>query len=166
VSKYAEGTTVSVTNSRAEIEKIVFKYAGPGAEFSFHLCENGADIMFAANGRHVRFSLPLPTMEEAKKGAKGKRDWGDVTNVGRRQAWVDQESRRRWRCLVLAIKAKLEVVESGIASFEEEFLAHIVHQSGVTVYQAIKNAGSGNKLLPPMEDDNVVDIEKAKGERS
>ena len=56
--------------------------------------------------------------------------------------------------MVLAIKAKLEVVESGIASFEEEFLAHIVNAAGVTVYQAIKNASDGNRMLPPLSADS------------
>jgi len=135
MAKYAEGTTVSVVNSRLEIEKIILRYAGQGAEFAYMQREGSADIVFAAHGRRVRFTLPLPTMD-----------------VGRRQAWVERESMRRWRCLVLAIKAKLEVVESGIASFEEEFLAHIVNPAGVTVYQAIKNAASdGSRLLPPLQ---------------
>lgn len=148
--KYAEGTTVSTISSRLEIEKVILKYAGQRAEFAYMQRDGAADIVFAAHNRRVRFTLPLPTMEEAKKGAMGKRDWGQVQDVGRRQAWVERESMRRWRCLVLAIKAKLEVVESGIATFEEEFLAHIVNPAGITVYQAIKNASDGSRLLPPL----------------
>ena len=41
--------------------------------------------------------------------------------------------RQRWRALNLAIKAKLEAVESGIVTFDQEFLAHIVGPSGQTV---------------------------------
>ena len=154
MAKYAEGTTVSVISSRLEIEKIILRYAGNSAEFAYMQKDGSADIVFAANGRRVRFTLPLPTMEEAKKGAMKKRDWSTVTDVGRRQAWIDQESMRRWRCLVLAIKAKLEVVESGIASFEEEFLAHIVNPAGLTIYQAIKNASDGSRMLPPLPTEN------------
>ena len=150
MAKYAEGTTVSVLNSRMEVEKIILKYAGQGAEFAYMQREGSADIVFAAHNRRVRFTLPLPTLEEAKKAAMGKRDYYEIKDVGRRQAWVERESMRRWRCLVLAIKAKLEVVESGIASFEEEFLAHIVNPAGLTVYQAIKNASDGSRLLPPL----------------
>ena len=150
MAKYAEGTTVSVLTSRLEVEKIILRYAGQGAEFAYMQRDGSADVVFAANGRRVRFTLPLPTMEEAKKGAKKRGDWGDVLDVGRRQAWVEKESMRRWRCLVLAIKAKLEVVESGIATFEEEFLAHIVNPAGLTVYQAIKNASDGSRLLPAL----------------
>jgi hypothetical protein len=34
---------------------------------------------------------------------------------------MEAETRRRWRALALAIEAKLEVVDTGIASFEHEF---------------------------------------------
>ncbi len=50
----------------------------------------------------------------------------------------DQACRQRWRALALLVKAKLEAVESGIVSFEEEFLAHVVLPDGSTVYQAAK----------------------------
>lgn len=150
MAKYAEGTTVSAINSRLEIEKIILKYAGQGAEFAYMQRDGFADIVFAAHGRRVRFTLPLPTREEAAKGAMRRGDWRVCTDVGRIAAWREKESMRRWRCLVLAIKAKLEVVESGIATFEEEFLAHIVNPAGITVYQAIKNAEDGSRLLPPV----------------
>lgn len=156
MAKYAEGTTVSVLSSRLEIEKLILKYAGQRAEFAYMQRQDSADIVFAAHGRRVRFTLPLPTMEEAKRGAMKKRDYCAVADVNRRQSWIDQESMRRWRCLVLAIKAKLEVVESGIATFEEEFLAHIVNSAGLTIYQAIKNASDGAKLLPPMPTEGVA----------
>lgn len=44
-----------------------------------------------------------------------------------------QAERQRWRALFLVIKAKLESVESRIATFEEEFLAHIVLPDDRTV---------------------------------
>ena len=58
-------------------------------------------------------------------------------NTRRSEAQVgaayEQAVRQRWRALALVIKAKLEAVETGITSFEEEFLAHIVLPSGQTV---------------------------------
>ena len=38
--------------------------------------------------------------------------------------------RQKWRALALVIKAKLEAVESGIAVFEDEFMAYIVLPGG------------------------------------
>jgi len=53
---------------------------------------------------------------------------------------------------VLAIKAKLECVESGIASFEEEFLAYIVLPNQQTMGQLalpqIAQAYGGGKMPP------------------
>jgi hypothetical protein len=163
MSEYAEGTTVSVINSRMEVEKIILKYAGQSAAYSYGQMEGQAAVSLVAHGRRVRFTVPIPTLEEAKKGAMRKRDYYEVKDIPRRQEWVDQESRRRWRCLVLAIKAKLEVVESGIATFEEEFLAHIVNPAGQTVYEAIQQAtANGQRLLPPVNETNVVEISQAR----
>jgi hypothetical protein len=45
----------------------------------------------------------------------------------------DQAVRQRWRALVLVLKAKLEAIESGISSFEDEFLAQTVLPDNTTV---------------------------------
>jgi len=58
------------------------------------------------------------------------------------KAW-EQAGRQRWRALALAVKAKLEAVESQITSFETEFMAHIVMPNGKT---------AGEILLPQIED--------------
>jgi len=44
-----------------------------------------------------------------------------------------QERRRRWRALLLVIKAKLEAVSSGISTLEREFLADVVLPNSKTV---------------------------------
>lgn len=54
-----------------------------------------------------------------------------------RTAAYDSEVRRRWRSLALAVKAKLEVVATGISTFESEFLAHIVLSNGATVGESV-----------------------------
>ena len=41
--------------------------------------------------------------------------------------------RRLWRSMLLVIKAKLEAVNSGIVTIEQEFLAHIVLPDGSVV---------------------------------
>jgi len=46
---------------------------------------------------------------------------------------AEQACRQKWRALSLVVKAKLEAVESGITTFEDEFLAHIVLPNGQTV---------------------------------
>lgn len=138
---FAEGTSVPVERSRAEIERLVSKYGA--SEFSSGWMGTQAAIQFMAKGRRVRFVLELPDEAWARR------------NRGRRSKplahLVDAESRRRWRCMLLAIKAKLEVVESGIATFDEEFLAHIVVEDGRTVFDRIReSATNGRPLLGPV----------------
>jgi hypothetical protein len=77
------------------------------------------------------------------------------TPEGAHKAW-EQACRQRWRALLLVIKAKLEAVETGITSFEDEFMAHIIMPDGLTAAQHVrpwiaKSYASGDTppLLPP-----------------
>jgi hypothetical protein len=47
------------------------------------------------------------------------------------KAW-EQATKQKWRALALGIKAKLEFIESGISTFEQEFLGHILLPDGKT----------------------------------
>jgi hypothetical protein len=49
-----------------------------------------------------------------------------------------QTSRRLCRALLLVLKAKLEAVESGVAIFEDEFLANIVLPTGALVASEVR----------------------------
>ncbi|MFN7930906.1 MAG: hypothetical protein U0Y68_23875 [Blastocatellia bacterium] len=57
------------------------------------------------------------------------------------EAW-EQATRQKWRALALVIKAKLEAVESGITTIEQEFLPFIVAADGRTV---------GEHLIPQLD---------------
>lgn len=159
---FAEGTTVSPAKSRMEIEELVMKRAGRDAEFSSGQAAGVAAIQFVAHNRRVRFTLPLPAREEAAKKAKRKHSWQPPSKE-RIEQWLEGETRRRWRCLLLTIKAKFEVVETGIESFDEAFLANIVSAGGQTVYEQITlMANAGQKLLGAVDEPNVVDITEAR----
>lgn len=147
---FAEGTTVPVAKTRGEIEALVEKYGA--ARFASGWDETGkAAVSFAIKGRLVRFALQLPGLEEGRKKAPRRYTWKTPTDA-QAQKWVDAETRRRWRCLLLAIKAKLEVVETGIETFEQAFLANIVTDNNLTVYERLKIAeDDGTLLLPPVE---------------
>ena len=133
---YADGTTVSAEKSRLEIEALVSKYAGRDADFSSGRTAGKAAILFVANGRRVRFVVPLPTDAEAVQNGKRKNSRRPATDTQKAE-WIEQETRRRWRCLLLAIKAKLEVVATGISTFEEEFAMNMVLPDGKTVGDVI-----------------------------
>lgn len=136
--KFAANTDVSVERSKAEIEGVVMRYGANG--FISGWLGNEAMITFEMRDRRIRFILPLPE-RNAEEYTHRRVNQHATTTTPRSpeeayKAW-EQACRQKWRALALAVKAKLEAVESGISSFEEEFLAHIVLPTGLTIGQTI-----------------------------
>jgi len=104
---YARYTKVPPDRSRAEIERLLTRYKADQFGTAIDNDKGRAMVQFRLQKRLIRFDLPFPSKNE-------------------------REVRRRWRALVLSIKAKLETVQSGISSFESEFLSHIVMPDGRT----------------------------------
>jgi len=114
-------------------------------------------IMFETRSRKVKFLLPLPLLQPTTSS------WNQKKGLYYSQNSWEQELRRRWRCLVLSIKSKLECVETGITTFEDEFMAHIVLPNGSTVGQVmnvqIENAyktGGMPPLLDTTDESSVI----------
>lgn len=128
MARYAERTKVPVSSSRAEVERLLQRY---GADQFLYAAESGrAMVGFRMQERQIRITINVPADDP-------------------------QEERRMWRALVLALKSKLESVESGIETFDEAFLAHVVTPDGTTVGEWAKEQikvmyerGSMPKLLP------------------
>lgn len=134
---YASKTQVPIDRSQGEIRRILERYSAHG--FAFGEQGDKAVVMFQMNQRMIKFIVPMPV--KPKPGA---------TEASCRTH--QQICRSRWRGLVLAIKAKLECVESGISSFEQEFMAQILLPNGKTVGEAmtpqIQKAYSDGKMPP------------------
>jgi len=149
MARFAEGTTVSVEKSRAEIEKLITKYGATST--AFMTAPGRAVVCFEANGRRIMFELKLPDVTEKRFQRDGR---GSVLGPLKRTEKWEQACRQSWRALALVIKAKLEAVEAGITSFEDEFLAHIVMPDGQTVATHIKpriaEAYAGGQMLALM----------------
>lgn len=109
---YAEKTKVPVDRSRTEIEQTLQRYGA--TRFAYFTEAGKAIVVFEAKDRRLRFDLPVPAGDSDKD---------------------KQIARQKWRALGLCIKAKLESVTSGIETFEEAFLAHVVMPDGLTVLQ-------------------------------
>jgi DNA repair photolyase len=125
---YATDTDVPVEKSRAEIERLLQR-AG-AEEFGSMLNTKSAIIAFRLRGKMVRFTLPLPNRNaEAFTHTPGRKKLRSEAEA--HKAW-EQGCRSRWRALCLCIKAKLEACETGITTFESEFLAHFVIPGGKT----------------------------------
>ena len=131
MSRYAENTSVSSDKSRSEIERILSRYGATG--FMYGWSDRGAVVAFEADGRRVKFDLPLP--DRASREFTHTPSRGTRRTDAQIEAEYEKAVRQRWRALALVIKAKLEAVESGITVFEEEFMAHIVLPDGRTVAQ-------------------------------
>ncbi len=132
---YAARTGVSTAKSRAEIETMLQR-AG-AKSFAIGWDTRGASIVFELQSRRVKLVLPLPLPEE-KQFTHDKRGRPRAKDSAGRE-W-DVACRARWRALVLIIKAKLEAVSSGVAVFEQEFLAHIIMPDGQTVAEIVQPA--------------------------
>lgn len=149
---YAEGTSVDVTQSQAEIKKLVTRHGATG--FLIAEAEHKGTLVgivqFMLHGRMVRYERRYPSAKEFAL---------DANDRPRKPAQIDSkreaEWKRRWRALQLIIKAKLEMVAAGDTTFEREFLADIMLPKGGTVAdvmlpqlsEAYEN-GTMPKLLP------------------
>jgi hypothetical protein len=134
MSRFAEATDVSVEKSRAEIERLLVRYGAD--QFMSGWRDKAAVVAFRAQGRHLRFLLPLPSKDDPefkKRGAPNQYQPGGVPTQEQQMRRWEQACRQRWRALCLCIKAKLEAVETGISTFESEFLANIVLPNGQTM---------------------------------
>jgi hypothetical protein len=103
LGNYAASTSVPVERSRAEVERILTKYGA--TKFGTMSEETKVTVYFEVKGRQVQWSIPMPTKKDAR---------------------YEQEVRRRWRVMVITVKAMLEAVESKLLTFDQAFLSHIV----------------------------------------
>jgi len=117
--RYASETTVPPDRSRAEIERVLERYGA--ARFLYGWEPGHALISFEMRGRRMRFVLPLPDESEFRFTPRLQ-----LRSDGAWREAHQQALRQRWRALALIIKAKLEAIESGIVTFEAEFLAQTV----------------------------------------
>jgi len=125
---YAAKTDISTSRSRDEIERTLARYGAK--QFAYGWSADQAVLGFVAKDRQIRFVLPLPDPKEREftVSPTGRRRTADAA----RAAW-EQACRAQWRALALVIKAKLQAVESGIVTFEDEFAMHMVLPGGATV---------------------------------
>lgn len=135
MARYAEGTTVSIESSQAEIARLITRYGARRFASGWDDDAGLAIIQFEMHDRRVlfRLTMPVPAAREFTHDGRGRAR----TQIQRQNAY-QAECRRLWRSLVMVIKAKLESVEAGIEAFEDAFLANIVLPNGTTVGEWIE----------------------------
>ena len=150
MARFAEGTTVPVERSRAEIEALITRYGARKFASGWDDESGLAVIQFEMLDRRIQFRLHLPDPQSRELTHDGR---GRQRTAVQRENAYQAECRRLWRSLVLVLKAKLESVESGVETFEQAFLANVVLPGGMTVgdYLAPQIAESYRTgQLPPM----------------
>lgn len=133
---YASATDVSSSTSREEIERTLQRYGA--TQFAYGWNGSHAVVGFVINERQVKFVLPLPDRNSDEftltPARRNRRSPGDAAKA------YEQAVKQKWRALALVIKAKLEAVESGIVTFEDEFAMHMVLPDGRTVREVVSPA--------------------------
>jgi hypothetical protein len=140
---YAQGTEVPVARSRGHIEELLTQYKADSIGIMTESVPPRATVVFRINSWAVRMRIPLPTPDDFKQGNRQRKDLALKR--------CEQAHRERWRQFFLALKAKLVSVESGVETFEEAFLPHLVLPGGGTVFEKVRgNLGSGDIDLPQL----------------
>lgn len=136
---YATTTTVPVEKSQAEINRLVSRYGATG--FGSYTESGRAMIVFQVRARRVMFVLDLPDPADRKFQFTPAHKFR-LSPEKSRAAW-EQACRSRWRALVLIVKAKLEAIEAGVSTFEDEFLPYFALPDGTRLR---------DKILPRLDE--------------
>lgn len=130
--RYAADTQVSEQRTRNEIETLLGRYGATA--FGYASTPDRSQVAFRMRGRSIRFYLPMPkATDRAISHVSTGRGNSKARSPSGIAAAIAKANRQRWRALLLIIRAKLEAIESGIVSLEEEFLAHTILPNGETV---------------------------------
>lgn len=114
--KYAENTVVPMERSTAEIERLLAAHGG--THFGMMKYPDRIELGFINNGLRMRIVVDTPNIDDADRRRR--------------------ENNRRFRALLLVVKAKLIGIEDGIVTFEDEFLPYIVMADGETIGMCLR----------------------------
>jgi hypothetical protein len=133
---YAVTTTVSVSRSQSEIQEVLEKY---GAErFGIMNEKNSGFVMFQYNNMKIQITVNYPSKDDFKHT-----DQGRLRVASAVKTQYEQARKQRWRAMLLAITAKLELIEIGSSTIEQEFMAFVKMPDGISF---------GDKAIPLLQE--------------
>jgi hypothetical protein len=149
-TRYAEGTDVPVDKSRFEIEKLLISRGADQRIFGED--EQGARVMFRMHGRMYKFDIVYPSKSDRSITYDSR---GYALSKDRVTARYQKEIQRRWRVLLISLKARFEIIDSEAATVDQEFMAYTMLPDGSTVGDNIESciedayqSGRMPELLP------------------
>lgn len=128
MTQYASKTRVSPGRTRDQLEHVLKQYGADA--FGYAWDGDQAKVNFRLNARTIRLTVQMPDRSAFRLTPTRR-----VRAVSQQTSLLEQAQRQRWRALFLVIKAKLEAIESGISTLEEEFLAWTVLPNNATVWE-------------------------------
>lgn len=159
MSSFAKGTTVSVDKTRGEVETMLRKIGASQFGTITDIEGHKAIIGFKWKNINIQMQVGLPDPKD-RAFVYPKRGYGCNSDTKQAELY-EGEVRRRWRCLALALKAKIVAVEDKVTTFEKEFLPYMVTDTGETfgdrMMPSVRAAIEGKPLkmlpaLPPATD--------------
>jgi hypothetical protein len=123
---YAKETKVDVETSQFEIQKLLQKYGAT----KFGIDWNELTIIFEIHQRKIKIKITPPQPSDRNiqfTPQRRKRTPDQIISA------LAQAKRQRWRALLLVIKAKLEAIEAGISTIDNEFLPYFILRNGQTL---------------------------------
>lgn len=112
MAKYARNTDVPVRNTKMHIEKLLIDWGIQ--EFFFGTSPRGEGIGFKYKNNVYRISVPVP------------------------EDGSEQTKRQMWRILFMSLKMKLEEIDAGLITFDDQFLSQKALPDGSTVGEFMK----------------------------
>lgn len=119
MANYAKYTKVSITKTKMDIQRLLKSWGID--EFFFGTSPRGDGIGFRYEGKIYKRNVTLP-----------EKAW-DTSNTR-----YEQLKRQRWRILYMSLKMKLEEIDDGGISFEDQFLAMMCLPDGSSVADFMK----------------------------
>jgi len=130
---YAKDTQVPVSKSQYDIQYLL-KKAGAQQVGTFEdMVNHMAVVCFQHEGLAITIPVPLPNPSDKAFTHTPSRGTRRTKESAEKE--YSTEINRRWRVMLLLIKAKLEAIELGFSTVRREFLSDIRLPSGGTVEQ-------------------------------
>lgn len=136
-------TEVPVERSQREIRAMLRRYGAD--QFALGETAEHAEIAFRWRAMAVRMRVPIrPMTEDAARAYAKSRKRGAAKILEQR---LEMEERRVWRVLYWLLKGRMEAIESGVETFEQAFLAHLLDPATErTVYESMVEHGAMRQL--------------------
>lgn len=153
MKRYAETTTVPVSRSRGEIDRLLREWGAIGIQWTDEFEIDKVTLAFiwprGEQRFQARFSVALPTREDLEPKAR-RAGTGSVLPAKLARLLADR-GKHEHRILLLWLKAALNAIDAGIVDAETIFLPFLVGRNGRTVAEtAIPKLGmllTGNASL-------------------